>query len=180
MDHRPADSLPRRFRLTRPHAKRPALPSPYFSPTSKSLHPIAHPPHKSHPSYRSHFPRRPSTLPMPGPTSDQLRAQLDIIYRTESRRILATLIRLLGDFELAEDALHDAFSAALEQGPVQGIPANPRAWLVSGRPVQSYRCHSTARPIRGNLGLQSQTNSKPRPATLPRLTTKSSRMTGFG
>jgi hypothetical protein len=131
MDHRPADSLPRRFRLTRPHAKRPALPSPYFSPTSTSLHPIAHPPHKSHPSYRSHFPRRPSTLPMPGPTPDQLRAQLDIIYRTESRRILATLIRLLGDFELAEDALHDAFSAALEQWPVQGIPANPRAWLVS-------------------------------------------------
>jgi len=43
---------------------------------------------------------------MPGPTPDQLRAQLDIIYRTESRRILATLIRLLGDFELAEDALH--------------------------------------------------------------------------
>jgi len=53
------------------------------------------------------------------------------IYRTESRRVLATLIRLLGDFELAEEALHDAFAAALEQWPRDGVPDNPRAWLVS-------------------------------------------------
>ena len=53
------------------------------------------------------------------------------IYRTESRRVLATLIRLLGDFELAEESLHEAFRAALEQWPVEGLPANPRAWLVS-------------------------------------------------
>ena len=53
------------------------------------------------------------------------------IYRQESRRVLATLIRLLGDFDLAEDALHEAFRAALEQWPTQGIPANPAAWLVS-------------------------------------------------
>ena len=58
-------------------------------------------------------------------------AVLGAIYRTESRTILATLIRLLGDFELAEDALHDAFRAALEQWPSEGVPANPRAWLVS-------------------------------------------------
>ena len=56
---------------------------------------------------------------------------LDSVYRTESRRILATLIRLLGDFDLAEDALHDAFAAALERWPKDGVPANPRAWLVS-------------------------------------------------
>jgi RNA polymerase sigma-70 factor (ECF subfamily) len=56
---------------------------------------------------------------------------VDSVYRSESRRIFATLIRLLGDFELAEDALHDAFSAALEQWPKEGVPANPRAWLVS-------------------------------------------------
>jgi RNA polymerase sigma-70 factor (ECF subfamily) len=56
---------------------------------------------------------------------------LDAVYRGESRRILATLIRLLGDFDLAEDALHDAFKAALEQWPKDGVPANPRAWLVS-------------------------------------------------
>ena len=53
------------------------------------------------------------------------------VYRDESRRIFATLIRLLGDFDLAEDALHDAFAAAMKQWPSDGVPANPRAWLVS-------------------------------------------------
>ncbi|GJG85283.1 DNA-directed RNA polymerase sigma-70 factor [Gemmatimonadetes bacterium T265] len=53
------------------------------------------------------------------------------VYRDESRRVLATLIRLLGDFDLAEEALHDAFAAALERWPRDGMPANPRAWLVS-------------------------------------------------
>ncbi|MEN3337905.1 MAG: polymerase sigma-70 factor, subfamily [Acidobacteriota bacterium] len=53
------------------------------------------------------------------------------IYVSESRRVLATLIRLLGDFDVAEEALHDAFRAALEQWPREGVPANPRAWLVS-------------------------------------------------
>src|SRR3982750_308530 len=56
---------------------------------------------------------------------------IDAVYRTESRRVLATLIRLLGDFDVAEEALHDAFRAALEQWPRDGVPANPRAWLVS-------------------------------------------------
>jgi RNA polymerase sigma-70 factor (ECF subfamily) len=60
-----------------------------------------------------------------------VREQIDSIYRSESRRIFATLIRLLGDFDLAEDALHDAFRAAMEQWPRDGLPANPRAWLVS-------------------------------------------------
>jgi RNA polymerase sigma-70 factor (ECF subfamily) len=55
----------------------------------------------------------------------------DAIYRAESRRVLATLIRLLGDFDLAEEALHDAFLAAVEQWPQTGVPSNPRAWLVS-------------------------------------------------
>jgi RNA polymerase sigma-70 factor, ECF subfamily len=58
-------------------------------------------------------------------------ATIDAIYRTESRRIFATLIRLLGDFDVAEEALHDAFRAALEHWPREGVPANPRAWLVS-------------------------------------------------
>ncbi|NUM74545.1 RNA polymerase sigma factor, partial [candidate division KSB1 bacterium] len=61
----------------------------------------------------------------------QAREMVDAVYRSESRRVLATLIRLLGDFDLAEDALHDAFRAALEQWPRDGVPANPRAWLVS-------------------------------------------------
>ena len=60
-----------------------------------------------------------------------MRETIDSIYRTESRRVLATLIRLLGDFDLAEEALHDAFTAAVQRWPVEGIPGNPRAWLVS-------------------------------------------------
>src|SRR5205814_509328 len=56
---------------------------------------------------------------------------VDAVYRSESRRVLATLIRLLGDFDLAEEALHDAFMAAIERWPIEGIPGNPRAWLVS-------------------------------------------------
>ena len=63
--------------------------------------------------------------------SPDVRAMADAIYRTESRRVFATLVRLLGDFDLAEEALHDAFRAALEQWPRDGVPANPRAWLVS-------------------------------------------------
>src|SRR6185312_14550987 len=59
------------------------------------------------------------------------RGAVDAIYRAESRRVFATLIRLLGDFDLAEEALHEAFRAALEQWPRDGVPANPRAWLVS-------------------------------------------------
>jgi len=53
------------------------------------------------------------------------------VYRAESRRVFATLVRLLGDFDLAEEGLHEAFRAALEQWPRDGVPANPRAWLVS-------------------------------------------------
>jgi RNA polymerase sigma-70 factor (ECF subfamily) len=56
---------------------------------------------------------------------------VDVIYRSESRRVFATLIRLLGDFDAAEEALHEAFRAALEQWPREGVPENPRAWLVS-------------------------------------------------
>lgn len=58
-------------------------------------------------------------------------ATVDALYRAESRRVFATLVRLLGDFDLAEEALHDAFRAALEQWPREGIPGNPKAWLVS-------------------------------------------------
>ncbi|WP_232301220.1 RNA polymerase sigma factor [Gilvimarinus agarilyticus] len=57
--------------------------------------------------------------------------QIQTLYQSESRRVLATLIRLLGDFDLAEEALHNAFAAALEQWPQNGLPDNPRAWLVS-------------------------------------------------
>ncbi|HXG50028.1 MAG TPA: RNA polymerase sigma factor [candidate division Zixibacteria bacterium] len=60
-----------------------------------------------------------------------VRATLESLYRSESRQVLATLIRLLGDFDLAEDALQEAFTAALEQWPRDGVPGNPRAWLIS-------------------------------------------------
>jgi RNA polymerase sigma-70 factor (ECF subfamily) len=66
-----------------------------------------------------------------GDAADRVRDRVEAIYRAESRRVLATLIRLLGDFELAEEALHEAFTAAVEQWPRDGVPANPRAWLVS-------------------------------------------------
>jgi len=59
------------------------------------------------------------------------RETAESVYRSESRRVFATLVRLLGDFDLAEEALHDAFRAALEQWPREGVPDNPRAWLVS-------------------------------------------------
>lgn len=62
---------------------------------------------------------------------DQAQSIVDEVYRRDSRRVLATLIRLLGDFDLAEEAMHEAFRAALEQWPRQGMPTNPRAWLVS-------------------------------------------------
>ena len=64
-------------------------------------------------------------------STESICAQVEAVYREESRRVLATLIRLLHDFDRAEEALHDAFRAALEQWPRDGVPANPRAWLVS-------------------------------------------------
>jgi RNA polymerase sigma-70 factor (ECF subfamily) len=64
-------------------------------------------------------------------TGNDARAQVDEVYTRESRRVLATLIRLLRDFDLAEEALHEAFAAALERWPREGVPDNPRAWLVS-------------------------------------------------
>lgn len=72
-----------------------------------------------------------TTLTATRSETDDARATIAHVYRTESRRVLATLIRLLGDFELAEDALHEAFRAALEQWPRDGVPKNPRPWLVS-------------------------------------------------
>src|SRR5688500_12082860 len=64
-------------------------------------------------------------------TVSAARARVDAIYRADSRRVLATLIRLLRDFDLAEEAMHEAFAAAIEQWPRDGVPDNPRAWLVS-------------------------------------------------
>ena len=68
---------------------------------------------------------------MSEPGAEQASEAVDAVYRSESRRVLATLIRLLGGFDLAEEALHEAFAAAVEQWPREGVPVNPRAWLVA-------------------------------------------------
>src|SRR5213083_1656796 len=68
---------------------------------------------------------------MSEPSTEQIRELLDSLYRVDSRRILATLIRLLGDFDLAEEAMHEAFAAALSLWPRGGVPGNPRPWLIS-------------------------------------------------
>jgi RNA polymerase sigma-70 factor (ECF subfamily) len=75
---------------------------------------------------------------------------IERLYREESRRVLATLIRLLGDFDLAEEALHEAFRSAVEQWPREGVPDNPRAWLVSAgrfRAIDSLRRQRRLQPL---------------------------------
>jgi RNA polymerase sigma-70 factor (ECF subfamily) len=84
----------------------------------------------------------------------QARETVEEIYRTESRSVLATLIRLLGDFDLAEEALHDAFKSALEQWPRDGVPAKPRAWLISAgrfKAIDALRKQSRLAPLPENI-----------------------------
>jgi RNA polymerase sigma-70 factor (ECF subfamily) len=88
---------------------------------------------------------------------DQARQAVEAVYRAESRRVLATLIRLLGDFDRAEEALHDAFIAAVERWPRDGVPENPRAWLVStGRfkAIDAMRRRARFDAALGELALQ--------------------------
>src|ERR1700751_3626994 len=68
---------------------------------------------------------------MPPPAPEQLSRAIETLYRSESGRVLATLVRLLGDLDLAEEAMHEAFAAALESWPQTGIPDKPRPWLIS-------------------------------------------------
>src|SRR5215471_4016315 len=68
---------------------------------------------------------------MPPPVPEQLNTTIETLYRSESGRVLATLVRLLGDLDLAEEAMHEAFAAALESWPQTGIPEKPRPWLIS-------------------------------------------------
>jgi len=89
-----------------------------------------------------------------GVVAEQARNTVDAVYRSDSRHVLATLIRLLGDFDIAEEALHDAFNAALEQWPRDGVPANPRAWLVStGRfkAIDTIRRRARFEPLPNNI-----------------------------
>ena len=68
---------------------------------------------------------------MPPPVPEQLSRTIETLYRSESGRVLATLVRLLGDLDLAEESMHEAFAAALESWPQTGIPDKPRPWLIS-------------------------------------------------
>ena len=72
-----------------------------------------------------------SLASMPPPVPEQLSRTIETLYRSESGRVLATLVRLLGDMDLAEESMHEAFAAALESWPQTGIPDNPRPWLIS-------------------------------------------------
>jgi RNA polymerase sigma-70 factor, ECF subfamily len=95
------------------------------------------------------------------------RERIERLYRSESRRVLATLIRLLGDFDLAEEALQDAFTAAMEQWPRDGMPANPRAWLIStGRFKAIDRLRRRARfdAMLGELAARLDDRAAPDPA----------------
>jgi RNA polymerase sigma-70 factor (ECF subfamily) len=92
-----------------------------------------------------------------------VRETVEAVYRTESRRVLATLIRLLGDFDLAEEALHDAFAAAVEQWPLEGVPGNPRAWLISaGRFKAIDRLRRRARFDASLVAIAKELESEPR------------------
>src|SRR6201988_3136785 len=68
---------------------------------------------------------------MRSPGSERLTTTIEALYRSESGRVLATLVRLLGDLDLAEEAMHEAFATALESWPQTGVPDNPRPWLIS-------------------------------------------------
>jgi RNA polymerase sigma-70 factor (ECF subfamily) len=97
-----------------------------------------------------------------------VRRAVDAVYRAESRRVLATLIRLLGDFDLAEEALHDAFAAALERWPRDGVPANPRSWLVSAgrfRAIDAIRRRARFDARMADIAAQIET-ATPDPAEL--------------
>jgi RNA polymerase sigma-70 factor, ECF subfamily len=98
------------------------------------------------------------------PSTAPIREIVADLYRTESRRVLATLIRLLGEFDLAEEALHDAFSAAVEQWERDGVPENPRAWLVSTgrfRAIDVIRRRARFDASLTDLALQKETVTEP-------------------
>jgi RNA polymerase sigma-70 factor (ECF subfamily) len=100
----------------------------------------------------------------------ELRERIDGLYRSESRQVLATLIRLLGDFDLAEEALQDAFVAAVERWPRDGTPANPRAWLIStGRfkAIDRLRRRSRFDSLLGELAARPRRPGRPGPRGRP-------------
>ncbi len=103
----------------------------------------------------------------PSNTALDVRSQVDAVYRAESRRVLATLIRLLGDFDLAEEALHEAFASAVEKWPRDGVPDNPRAWLVSAgrfKAIDVLRRQARFDASLGDLAERLNTSARESPA----------------
>ncbi len=100
------------------------------------------------------MPERDAAITMENDSASSVPAVVDAIYRAESRRVFATLIRLLGDFELAEDALQEGFTAAIARWPLEGVPANPYSWLVSAgrfKAVDALRRRARLAPARAEL-----------------------------
>ncbi len=109
---------------------------------------------------------------------EHVTARIEAIYRAESRRVLATLIRLLGDFDLAEEALAEAFRAAIEQWPRDGVPANPARVAGLGRALQRHRRDPPPDPLRcAAIDLASALDAVPAEIR-PRADRKGSRTTG--
>src|SRR5215475_2224429 len=99
---------------------------------------------------------------------DQVRDKIGAVYRADSRRVFATLVRLLGDFDLAEEALHDAFASAMKQWPEEGIPDNPRAWLVSAgrfKAIDTIRRRARFDASMAEIADQLDTKSRTAPPT---------------
>ena len=111
---------------------------------------------------------------------DDIRGTVDAVYREESRRVLATLIRLLGDFDLAEEALHEAFRAAIEQWPREGVPANPRAWLVSAGRFKGIDRIRSAPAFESARRRASPSSCRPRPRTSRPCSMRTSRTIACG
>jgi RNA polymerase sigma-70 factor (ECF subfamily) len=100
---------------------------------------------------------------MNGESVIDARESVDSVYRSDSRRIFATLVRLLGDFDLAEEALHEAFASAVEKWPREGVPANPRAWLVSAgrfKAIDVIRRRARFDAALGNLAERVETENR--------------------
>src|SRR5437868_1852944 len=98
---------------------------------------------------------------MPLPVPEPLSKTIETLYRSESSRVLATLVRLLGDLDLAEEAMHEAFAAALESWPEAGIPDHPRPWLISTarfKAIDGMRRRARFNAAQRDLALQFETH----------------------
>ena len=115
-----------------------------------------------------------------GRAPSAMRATVDAVYRSDSRRVLATLIRLLGDFDLAEEALHDAFAAAVGAMAARRRARQSPRVARFGRPLQGDRRACAGAPGSTRRWSSSPSGSTPRPATMPNATTRASRTTGCG